>query len=178
MTEAEHLDIMHPWLRDRAALALATFRAAKGNGETIKVVESVRSLAVQQSYHELGRSKADGVSRFSLHQFDPALAFDVAVFRAGRYIVSAADAGWQRWGAAVEAHGLEWGGRWKGLVDCPHAQVPEGERVRLLQLAVGAVPDGVWGPATEAAIVKAGGELRPGKGWGRVTPATWAAVVA
>lgn len=178
MTEAQHLDAMHPWLRDRVAAALAAWRAAAEPGETIALVESVRPLATQQKYFAQGRSKADGVNRLSLHQFAPALAADAAVMRGGAYVGSAADPAWERWAAGAEAQGLEAGKRWKGLVDCPHVQVPEVERIKLAQAAAGAVPDGVWGPATERAIVTAT-ELpfRPGqRGWGRMSVAMWAAI--
>lgn len=178
MTEADHLAAMHPWLRTRVEAALADWRAGAAPGESIRITESVRTLAVQQSYYRAGKSRADGVDRLSLHQFAPALAADVAVIRAGAYVGSAADTAWQRWGSCAKAHGLEWGGDWSKLVDCPHVQVPESQRIRLLQAAVGATPDGVWGPATEAALSAKVGALRAGKGWGRVTPAVWAKVMA
>lgn len=178
MTEADHLAAMHPWLRTRVEAALADWRAGAPEGETIRIVESVRSTATQQGYYLRGKSRADGVDRFSLHQFAPALAADVAVLRAGKYVTSAADGAWQRWGAAAKAHGLEWGGDWAKLVDCPHVQVPESQRIRLIQAAVGATPDGLWGPATEGALSSRVGALRAGKGWGRVTPAVWAKLEA
>jgi hypothetical protein len=178
MTDTEHLDQMHPWLRERVEAAVADWRASAAEGDTIRIVESVRSLATQQGYYLRGKSRADGVDRYSLHQFAPALAADVAVLRDGKYVTSAADGAWQRWGAAAKAHGLEWGGDWRGLVDAPHVQAAEAQRVRLLQLAVGAVPDGLWGPATEAAIRGRGGVLREGRGWARVTPSAWAKVLA
>ena len=168
---------MHPWLAERVKAALADWRAGAVAGETIKLVESVRTLATQQSYYKQGRTRADGVDRFSLHQFNPALAADVAVIRAGKYVASAADTAWQRWGAAAKACGLDWGGDWVGLVDCPHVQASESERVKLVQAAVGATPDGAWGPATEAAITKHGAVLRSGRGWARMTPAAWWALL-
>ena len=168
---------MHPWVGERVKAALAAWRDGAAQGETIRLVESVRPLAVQQTYYRQGRSRADGLLSFSLHQFAPALAADAAVLRAGRYVGSAADPAWERWASCAEAEGLESGKRWVGLVDCPHVQAPEAVRVRLVQAAVGATPDGAWGPATEAAIVKAGAELRPGRGWARMTPAAWWALL-
>jgi hypothetical protein len=177
-TDAEHLAQMHPWLRERVEAAVADWRASAAEGDTIRIVESVRATSTQQGYYLRGKSRADGVDRYSLHQFAPALAADVAVLRAGKYVTSAADGAWQRWGAAAKAHGLEWGGDWRGLVDAPHVQAAEAQRVRLLQLAVGAVPDGQWGAATEAAVRARGGVLREGRGWACVTPSAWAAVLA
>lgn len=169
MTEAEHLALMHPWLRERAARALALWRSGARSGEVVKVVESVRSLATQQDYHARGKSKADGARRLSLHQFAPALAFDVAIIVDGRYVGNVGDPSWQRWGAALEAQGLEWGGRWRGLVDGPHGQVTSTDRTKLVQSAVGAVPDGDWGPATARACGVAS--------WEAMTVAKWAALV-
>ena len=171
MTDSAHLAAMHPWLRQRVGAALDAWRDDAPTGETIRLVESVRSLATQQEYYRTGRSRADGVARYSLHQFAPSLAADVAVLRAGRYVAQAADPAWQRWGVCAHEQGLSWGGDWVGLVDCPHVEVPEPERVRLAQLAAGTVPDGRWGPATERAI---GGPFRAGSGWGRMTLAAWA----
>jgi hypothetical protein len=172
-TEHEHLDAMHPWLRERVAAALAEWRASAAPGETILLVESVRLTATQAKYFADGRSKADGVNRLSLHQFAPALAADVAVMRGGKYVASAADPAWARWGAAAKAQGLEWGGAWTGLVDAPHVQVPVKQRIRLAQLAAGVDADGLWGPATERAI---GGPFRGGSGWERMSLTAWAAL--
>ena len=173
MTNAQHLSLMHPWLRARVAAALVAWESGAPAGETIALVESVRTIATQQKYFAAGRSKADGVTRYSMHQFAPSLAADVAVMRGGKYIQSASDPAWRRWGSCARAQGLTWGGDWKGLVDCPHVEVPEVERVRLAQIAAGAAADGLWGPKTEAAI---GGPFRAGKGWGRMTLAAWAAL--
>jgi len=173
MTEHEHLEAMHPWLRERVAAALADWRAAAPAGETISLVESVRSTTTQAKYFAEGRSKADGVNKLSLHQFAPALAADVAVMRGGKYVAKASDPAWARWGVCAVAHGLEWGGAWTGLVDCPHVQVPVKQRVRLAQVAAGVEADGVWGPATERAV---GGPFRGGSGWERMSLAAWSAL--
>lgn len=179
LSDAEHLAQMHPWLRERVERALAAFRRGAGPGEEIKLVESVRPLAVQRRYYAEGRSKADGVSAYSLHQFEPALAADAAVTRRGKYIQHASDPAWERWAACAEAEGLEAGKRWARLVDCPHVQVPERERVRLLQAAVGATVDGDLGPATAAAVkARTGLALRAGKGWASVTLEAWAAATS
>lgn len=176
MDEQTHLAQMHSWLRERVVLALAAWRSSAPAGESIRLVESVRSLAIQQAYFAQGRSKADGVKKLSLHQFSPSVAADVAVTRGGKYVASASDAAWRRWGTAAEATGLEWGGRWRGLVDCPHVQVPLAQRARLVQRAVGVTVDGDWGPKTQAAVALAlpGLQLRPGTGWDTLTVEAWA----
>lgn len=180
MTDAEHLKRMHPWLWERVARAMRQWSAVAGPGESIRLVESVRPLETQQRYFAGGKSKADGVRRYSLHQFAPALAADVAVTRGRKYVASAADPAWQRWGAAARAEGLEWGGDWRGLVDCPHVQVPLLDRVQLVQAAVGVAVDGQWGARTQAAVVAAlpGVALRPGSGWDSLTLDAWARILA
>lgn len=175
MTDTEHLEKMHPWLRGRVERALAAWRTEAQEGETIRIVESVRSTMTQQKYFAEGRSKADGVNKLSLHQFSPALACDVAVLRDNKYVPSVSDPAWQRWGQCAQTEGLEWGGAWrKWLVDGPHVQVPESQRIRLIQEKVGAPVDGIWGPNTEAAV---GGPFRGGKGWGRVSLTVWQRVM-
>ena len=58
----------------------------------------------------------------SLHNYEPAYAFDVA-FRVGSGLTW--EFHWfEKWGELAESIGLEWGGRWKHLVDGPHVQMP------------------------------------------------------
>lgn len=64
----------------------------------------------------------------SLHNFEPAYAFDVA-FDPDPTDGVGNDVTWvfewyQRWGELAESIGLEWGGRWPNLVDGPHVQMP------------------------------------------------------
>lgn len=178
MTEAEHLAACHPWLRSRVVEVLARWRASASPGDTIRLAESVRSLETQQTYYARGASKADGVSAFSLHQYAPALAVDCLVIRAGRVVASISDPAWQRYGAIAREEGLDWGGDWSSLRDGPHVEVPLVERVRLVQAAVGATPDGQWGPATTAAV-SARVTLRQGRtGWASMSPRAWAELVA
>lgn len=173
MTEAEHLAQMHEFLRSRVARALAAWRAGAAPGETIKIVESVRALATQQAYFKAGKSKADGIQNFSLHQFSPALAADAACLRAGKYVQAASDPAWERWAACAEAEGLEAGLRWTTIRDGPHVQAGMVDRVKLVQAAVGVTPDGSWGSRTQAAVA-ARVTLRPGRaGWSALSPANW-----
>ena len=172
MTESEHLAKMHPFLRERVVRVLAAWRAGAAPDETIKIVESVRPLSVQQSYFKAGKSRADGVTSFSNHQFSPSLACDCIVIRSGKIVAKLSDPAWQAYGDLVEAEGLTWGGKWK-LGDGPHCELSEVERIKLVQAAVGAVADGAWGPAT-AKAVGARVPLRVGRsGWSSLTPASW-----
>lgn len=174
MTEIQHLATLHPYLAARVEQILVLWRAEAEPGDSILLTESVRSLETQQRYYARGATKADGVRFFSFHQFNPGLAVDCLVLRAGKIVSSISDPAWQRYGEIGEQEGLSWGGRWTRLRDGPHLEVPEVERVRLVQQAVGAEADGAWGPATERALAARGVPLRAGKGWARMTLEGWA----
>ena len=79
-----------------------------------------RAPVEQSELVRQGRSRA--LPGQSLHNFMPALAFDVAFLRDGA--VTWEFHHYQAWGELAEEVGLEWGGRWKGLVDGPHVQLP------------------------------------------------------
>lgn len=75
----------------------------------------------QERAFRTGKSKAKFGQ--SLHNFKPAYAFDVA------FLDSEGRADWsfhlfEKMAAILEPLGLEWGGRWPGLVDGPHFQLP------------------------------------------------------
>lgn len=59
---------------------------------------------------------------YSLHNFHPAYAFDIAFLKQGRtdYTLSL----FQRFAALLKPYGIEWGGDWDRLVDGPHFQLP------------------------------------------------------
>lgn len=183
MTEYEHLRACHPWLQDRVARVLAAWRkGAASTGEGIRVTESVRTLEAQQTYFAKGASRADGVHAYSLHQFSPALAVDCIVFEGKHVPPSVSDEKWQRYALAAEAERLEWGGRWKTLIDGPHIQIPLNQRVTLLQEALSrkgfaCTPDGDLGPKTLAAIQAAETAFsiptRAKTGWDRVSLLLW-----
>ena len=171
----------HPWFRPRVVAVLTNVRAflsSRNAGETIRLVESTRTLEQQQHYYAKGASKADGVHTFSFHQYDPALAVDCLIVRGNKVVPDASDPAWQKYGAEAEAQGLEWGGRWKGLVDGPHIQVPHDQQIRLLQEQLHVTADGSFGPGSKAALAefeKKGG-FAPHNGSFPVAPPTWAAL--
>jgi hypothetical protein len=85
-----------------------------------------RPATEQQAKVDSGASNAMPMQ--SLHNFVPALAFDVA-FDPDQSDGIGNDVTWtfrwfERWGVLAEEIGLEWGGRWEGLVDGPHVQWP------------------------------------------------------
>ena len=150
-TEFDHIQRLHPWLRSRAEGVIATWRAGAAPDEVLRVVESVRSTETQQEYYARGASDKNGVTKFSLHQYSPALAMDCILLRSGKVIKSVTDPAWQRYGQLAEAEGLEWGGRWKRR-DGPHIQVPLVQRIRMLQEELHVTVDGDWGPKSAAAL--------------------------
>jgi len=80
-----------------------------------------RPASEQQALVNAGRSRAQPGQ--SLHNPKPALAFDVA-FRQSDGSITWEFPWFQAWGELAEGIGLEWGGRWEGLVDGPHVQWP------------------------------------------------------
>lgn len=76
----------------------------------------------------------------SLHNFEPAYAFDIAFIKDGRtdYTMSL----YERFAELLTPFGVEWGGTWERLVDGPHFQLPmtaadaRGGRVPQLALPV------------------------------------------
>lgn len=85
-----------------------------------------RSNAEQSRLFDEGKSKARPGE--SLHNYNPAYAFDVAFateMSNGKATALTWDFQWfELWGELAEEIGLEWGGRWKHLVDGPHVQMP------------------------------------------------------
>ncbi len=94
------------------------------------VVMGVRTVAEQQALYAQGRTLPgpivtfkDGVTHRSNHQSHPdGLGYAVDLAFVGTDPFNASHP-WEQYGAAVEAAGLVWGGRWK-MVDRPHAELP------------------------------------------------------
>jgi len=80
-----------------------------------------RPASEQQALVNAGRSRAQPGQ--SLHNPKPALAFDVA-FRQSDGSITWEFPWFQAWGELAEGIGLEWGGRFPGLIDGPHVQWP------------------------------------------------------
>lgn len=96
------------------------------------VVEGVRTAERQHSLYLLGRghdpgprvTDKDGYVNKSRHQVHPdglGYAVDCAFKGTDPFALSH---DWHAYGALLEASGCLWGGRWKGLVDRPHAELP------------------------------------------------------
>ena len=87
----------------------------------------VRSVAMQTELFATGKSKADGVNKFSYHQSGKALDFYAYVDGAASWekehlaIVAAA----MLQAAGILGHKIRWGGLFKGFQDMPHIQLVE-----------------------------------------------------
>lgn len=112
---------LHPLLRERWAWMAEEWGKLYPGGHKPFLTATFRGPIDQGIALRNGSSKAP--FGFSLHNFKPAYAFDVA------FLGTDGKADWsfplfERMGFIGEKTGLEWGGRWPNLVDGPHFQLP------------------------------------------------------
>jgi LysM repeat protein len=133
---ARRLATLHPILAARGTRLLERCAA---QGLALMVTQGLRGMAEQDQLYAQGRT-APGLivtnarAGESYHNFG--LGFDILVLDAmGKADWSPTNPGWGQAGGTGEDLGLEWGGRWTGLVDLPHFQYTGGvslERCRAL----------------------------------------------
>ena len=184
MRTKPRLEDLHPWLRWRLNELAVAHRAANVD-TSLCLIWGIRSIREQQSAYKAGRSKLDGVRKFSLHNYSPSLAADVWVYSnaddddpeiyegrpkrsEGLSLELLQKGSLKRWyiplGKLAEDIGLEAGALWRTFRDGPHVQVPKKQRMKLVQEALNAngfdvgPSDGIIGPRTRAAIAKANKE--------------------
>lgn len=102
-------------------------------GHPMFVIEGVRTVERQQALYAQGRTAkgpivthADGVKKRSNHQAHAdgyGHAVDCAFVDGNPFAVTHP---WERYGRALEARGLVWGGRFASIMDKPHAELPDG----------------------------------------------------
>lgn len=113
MTAERHADLGHLAPAMRAAVE-ATLAACAAEGLDATVFESLRDDALQREYYEKGATRAKS-ALFSWHGYG--LAVDITSKESGWAVTY----GWRaRVTAIAKAHGLDWGGDWKGFPDEPH----------------------------------------------------------
>ena len=176
MRTPPRLEDLAPWLRIRVN-ALAVSHRAANPGTALCLIWGHRSQTEQQAAHKAGRSKINGKTKFSLHNFKPALAADLWVYTEaaddtfyenrppkdlGLELQLLQKGSLKNWyipmGHLAEMEGLEAGALWRTFRDGPHVQVPKRQRIVILQRAltdngydVGGV-DGILGAKTKKAI--------------------------
>lgn len=121
------LDDLLPHIKAAAEKLLAQCDAA---GIALLVTSTYRNYAEQARLYAQGRSTpgkrvTNARPGYSAHNFRR--AFDVVPLKDGKPWWSAPFATWARIGVMGESLGLEWGGRWTGLVDLPHFQDLDGQ---------------------------------------------------
>jgi peptidoglycan L-alanyl-D-glutamate endopeptidase CwlK len=112
---------LHPLLRERYEYMMARWADEYPMYPKPFLTATYRGPIDQRKAKTEGKSKVD--FGFSLHNFKPAYAFDLAFLHAQGH------ADWsfhlfEKMARFGEEVGLEWGGRWPGLVDGPHFQLP------------------------------------------------------
>lgn len=174
-----NLSDLHPILRTTAPEIIRRYQARFAERE-LRVLCAHRSPEDQEKVFAEGRSRADGTTTFSPHNFRPSFAVDFCVFVGGKY--SAERAHYDPLGSILDEIGdrrLRWGGRFAGLYDGPHVELTPRAVVLEFQIwlqrlgrYLGAL-DGLWGPQSAAALLAATGcERRTPEAWRKLWTAT------
>lgn len=109
----------------------------KKEGIDVKLHQGFRSIEEQNRLYQqgrdingkvIGKTVTNAKGGQSLHNYG--VAFDLIIKWNGVYGWSAPQYMWTRMGQLGESLGLEWGGRWKGLVDMPHFELTFGHTWR------------------------------------------------
>jgi peptidoglycan L-alanyl-D-glutamate endopeptidase CwlK len=112
---------LHVPLRERLEIARVKFAEQYPTLPQPFLTCTHRSPDEQIKLVKEGKSKAQPGQ--SLHNYLPAFAFDIAFKDSKGNVVWDFNL-FEKFAAITEALGLEWGGRWPGLVDGPHFQMP------------------------------------------------------
>ena len=118
---------LHPELARRWLLASQAYNAAHAGGPQVFLTQTYRSPADQAADYARGRTAPGKVVTNakpgqSLHNYYPALAFDVA-FKQGA-TVNWDVALFAAFAAIAKSYGLAWGGDWQSFHDNPHFEPP------------------------------------------------------
>lgn len=121
-----------------AALARKFLAAARKQGIELLVTCTYRSPEDQAALYNQGRTRPGRIVTNarpwkSWHQYR--VAFDVVPIVSGKPTWSNKKL-WQKIGEIGESVGLEWGGRWKSIVDYPHFQFTNGKTMAELRREV------------------------------------------
>jgi peptidoglycan L-alanyl-D-glutamate endopeptidase CwlK len=137
---------LHPAIRQRVTTFISAAKnLAQPRGLDVRIISGLRSYAEQDALYAQGRTTPGKIvtraaAGYSNHNFG--LAFDIGVFKGKDYLED--HPLYTELGPLGESLGLEWGGRWKGIVDEPHYQfrpawatgLPEREMLAALRTRV------------------------------------------
>jgi peptidoglycan L-alanyl-D-glutamate endopeptidase CwlK len=119
-----NLATLHPDLQERvASFITAAKMMAKQINMDVRIISGTRSYAEQDAIYAQGRTTkgrivSNAKAGFSNHNFG--IAFDIGIFQGKAYLDE--HKLYDELGPLGESLGLEWGGRWKKIVDKPHYQ--------------------------------------------------------
>lgn len=137
----KRIDELHPKLRDEAR---SIINEIWSKDIPCRISQGLRTWAEQQGLYEQGRTRPGKVvtnapAGSSFHNYG--LAVDIVLLDAHGVVYSDTvdlnGDGKADWGQIVdifEAHGWEWGGRWKSIKDKPHFQKTFGHSVAWLKI--------------------------------------------
>lgn len=125
------LNELEPMLRRKVEAILADVNAKSAGDWWLGAFEGHRDPERQLELYRQGMSKV----RKGLHNKRPAQACDLVFWVGGRWSWRE-NLPWHLIGRSAEAHGLEWGGNWKKLVDRPHVQLTLAQRAKV-RLGIG-----------------------------------------
>lgn len=136
MTYDRDPQYLHPYLYSRLNNIITAVEAGLPAGHTVKLISGHRSPEDQFRLYQQGRTfrngswtktgavvtNLDGLIKKSRHNYLPATAFDLGIFKDNIYITG--NTLYKEVKAGIKS-GLDWGGNWKGsLIDRPHLEMP------------------------------------------------------
>ena len=125
-----NLATLHPEVQPRMEAFLKAAKSlAAPRGLDVRIISGTRSYLEQDALYAKGRTAPGPIvtrarAGYSLHNFG--LSIDVGVFSADGKKYHDEHPLYRELGPLGESLGLEWGGRWKTIVDEPHYQYRPG----------------------------------------------------
>jgi peptidoglycan L-alanyl-D-glutamate endopeptidase CwlK len=136
MTYDRDPQYLHPYLFSRLKNIIAAVETNLPPGYTARLISAYRSPEDQFRLYQQGRTfrngswaktgavvtNLDGFIKKSRHNYLPATALDLGIFKDNIYITD--NTLYKHVKAGIQS-GLDWGGNWKGsLIDRPHLEMP------------------------------------------------------
>ena len=125
-----NLATLHPEVQPRLRAFIKAAKAlAVSRNLDVRIISGTRSYAEQDALYAKGRTApgpkvTNASAGYSLHNFG--LSADIGIFSADGKKYYDDHALYRELGPLGESLGLEWGGRWKTIVDEPHYQFRPG----------------------------------------------------